>query len=164
LGPYSRVAGEISTTIFLGLSNKQHYGFLGHAYVGEWVNLGAGTTNSNLKNTYGAVKVWVDGAVQDSGQTFLGSAIGDHTKTAIGTVLNTGSVIGVASNVFGHGFPPIFIPSFSWGFTCERVNNLRVVLGTAAKALERRSHRLTDAEAELLDTVFHMTETERSRR
>jgi UDP-N-acetylglucosamine diphosphorylase/glucosamine-1-phosphate N-acetyltransferase len=162
LGPHSRVAGEISNTIFLGRSNKQHFGFLGHGYVGEWVNLGAGTTNSNLKNTYSTVRVWVDGTVEDSAQTFAGCVIGDHSKTAIGTVLNTGSVIGVASNVFGHGFPPKFIPSFSWGFTAERVNNMRVVLSTAARVMERRDRQLTEAEGELLRTVFQMTESERA--
>jgi UDP-N-acetylglucosamine diphosphorylase/glucosamine-1-phosphate N-acetyltransferase len=164
LGPQSRVAGEINDTIFLGRSNKQHYGFFGHGYVGEWVNLGAGTTNSNLKNTYDKVKVWVDGTAIDSGQTFLGCAIGDHTKTAIGTVINTGSVIGVASNVFGHGFPPRFVPSFSWGFAGERVNNLRMVFAAAAKGMERRGRALTEAEIELLNRVFQMTERERHRR
>ena len=152
LGPFSKVGGEVARSVFLGYANKQHYGFLGHAYISNWVNLGAGTTNSNLKNTYGNVHVWVDGGFEDSGKTFVGCAVGDHSKTAIGTTLNTGTVIGISCNVFEHGFPPKFIPSFSWGST--GVYDLEKALATAAQVMIRRNKALTHAENDLIRTVW----------
>jgi UDP-N-acetylglucosamine diphosphorylase/glucosamine-1-phosphate N-acetyltransferase len=101
IGPVCKVNGEIEGSIIQGYSNKQHDGFIGHSYICEWVNLGAMTTNSDLKNNYGPVKVVVNGTEMDSGQTFVGSFIGDHTKTGIGTLLNTGTSVGVACNIFG---------------------------------------------------------------
>ena len=152
LGPYSKVGGEVARSIFLGYANKQHDGYLGHAYISNWVNLGAGTTNSNLKNTYGHVQVWVDGGFEDSGKTFVGCAIGDHSKTAIGTTLNTGTVIGISCNVFEHGFPPKFIQSFSWGST--GVYDLEKALATAEQVMVRRNKTLTRTEDELIRTVW----------
>ncbi len=161
IGPCCRVGGEVARSVFLGYGNKQHDGFVGHAYVGSWVNLGAGTTNSNLKNTYGRVKVWVDGRFEDSGLTFIGCAIGDHAKTAIGTTLNTGTVIGVCANVFTTGFPPRFVPSFSWGPAPGREFDLAAALTTAARVMERRGLELTSAEATLLKEVWARTASER---
>lgn len=109
-----KVGGEVEGTIFHGYSNKQHDGFLGHAYVGEWVNLGAGTTNSDLKNTYGPVRVPINGRPVDSGQRFVGSFIGDHVKTGIQTTLPTGAVLGFAASVFLSRVVPQFVPSFTW--------------------------------------------------
>ncbi len=163
LGPSCRVSGEISSTIFQGYGNKQHYGFLGHAYVSSWVNLGAGTTNSNLKNTYGKIKAWVDGRMESTGETFVGCAIADHTKTAIGTVLNTGTVTGVACNIFGQGFPPKYIPSFAWGFDARRANLLKLVISTASKVMSRRGKTLTDAETALLSGIWERTKYEREK-
>lgn len=114
IGPGCRVGGEVVASIIHGNSNKGHYGFLGHSYVGEWVNLGAGTTNSNLKNNYGNVKVWVNGKEIDSGQRFLGCFIGDFVKTGIGTLINTGTVIGLGANVLGGQVTPKYIPNFQW--------------------------------------------------
>jgi UDP-N-acetylglucosamine diphosphorylase/glucosamine-1-phosphate N-acetyltransferase len=114
-GPECRVRGEVSTSVFLGYANKSHDGFVGHSVVGQWVNLGAGTTTSNLKNTYGPVRLEVDGRRIETGRMNLGSLIGDHAKTAIGTMLGTGTVISAGANVFGPSTPPKYIPPFAWG-------------------------------------------------
>ncbi len=113
IGPGSRVGGEIIGSIFLGHANKQHDGFLGQSIVGEWANLGAGTITSNLKNTYGTVRVAINGDQRSTGRQFVGSIIGDHAKLGIGTCLSTGSVVGFASHVTIPR-PPKFVPSFAW--------------------------------------------------
>jgi len=141
IGPECRIGGEVIHSIFHGYSNKAHYGFIGHSYIGEWVNLGAGTTNSNLKNNYGTVKV--NGV--DTGEQFLGCFIGDHAKTGIGTLINTGAVIGVGASVLGGKVTPKFIPNFSW------VDGSKVdwdkFLAAAKKAMARR-HRELDKNTE----------------
>jgi UDP-N-acetylglucosamine diphosphorylase/glucosamine-1-phosphate N-acetyltransferase len=114
IGPECRLGGEVAHSIFKGYSNKAHYGFIGHSYIGEWVNLGAGTTNSNLKNNYGSVKVWSEGKIVDTGQQFLGCYIDDFVKTGIGTLINTGTVIGFGANVIGGQVTPKHIPNFQW--------------------------------------------------
>lgn len=114
-GPFCKLGGEVEESIFLGYSNKQHEGFLGHSIVGQWVNLGAGTNNSDLKNNYSHVRVTISGEEIDTGTSFFGALLGDHVKTAIGTQLNTGTVIGIGSNLFGAGFPPKDIGAFRWG-------------------------------------------------
>lgn len=115
LGPVCKVGGETDATVIQGWSNKQHDGFLGHSYVGCWVNLGAATDTSDLKNDYGSVRMRIAGEDTDTGRTGVGSLIGDHTKTAIHTRLNTGTVIGVSANVFCPDFPAKEVPSFTWG-------------------------------------------------
>jgi UDP-N-acetylglucosamine diphosphorylase/glucosamine-1-phosphate N-acetyltransferase len=115
IGPGCKVGGEISNSILTAYSNKAHDGYLGDSYVGEWVNLGAGTTTSNLKNTYGPIKVRVGGGREiDTGRRNLGSLIGDHSKTAIGTRLMTGSYVGYCSMIAASGLPPTFVPSYSF--------------------------------------------------
>jgi UDP-N-acetylglucosamine diphosphorylase / glucose-1-phosphate thymidylyltransferase / UDP-N-acetylgalactosamine diphosphorylase / glucosamine-1-phosphate N-acetyltransferase / galactosamine-1-phosphate N-acetyltransferase len=114
IGPTCKVGGEIEASIFQGFANKQHDGFLGHSFVCPWVNLGADTVTSDLKNTYGTIRVSLNGRPIETGQRFLGSLIGDHTKTGIGTILPTGCVLGVAANVFTQGGVPKFVPSFGW--------------------------------------------------
>lgn len=114
IGPRCRVRGEMSATVLLGYANKAHDGFVGHSVVGRWANLGAGTITSNLKNTYGNVRLDVNGAALETGRQFLGSLIGDHAKTAIGTLLNTGTVVGAGANLF-HAHPPKYTPPFAWG-------------------------------------------------
>jgi hypothetical protein len=99
----------------MGCSNKSHDGFVGHSYLGRWVNLGAGTITSNLKNTYGPVQLWTPDGMRNTGQTFLGSFIGDYARTGIGTRLTTGTVMGAGANVFPPGFAPKVIPPFAWG-------------------------------------------------
>ncbi len=109
-----KVGGEVAASIFLGYSNKPHEGFVGHSYIGEWVNLGAGTTTSNLKNTYGPIKMRIGKKEIETDRRFLGSMIGDHTKTAIGTRLNTGTYVGYCSLLAASQLPPHFIPSFTF--------------------------------------------------
>lgn len=115
IGPVCKIGGEVEGVIVQGYANKQHDGFLGHAYLGAWVNLGADTNNSDLKNNYGLIKAFVNGRPVDTGQRFLGLMMGDHSKSAINTMFNTGTIVGVNSNIFGAGFPQKFVPSFSWG-------------------------------------------------
>jgi UDP-N-acetylglucosamine diphosphorylase/glucosamine-1-phosphate N-acetyltransferase len=113
VGPHCKVHGEISTTVLLGYANKGHDGFVGHSYLGRWVNLGAGTTTSNLKNTYGTVSMWTPDGVRDTGMQFLGTMFGDHAKTGINLPLSTGSVIGAGASVVGR-MPPKVVPPFAW--------------------------------------------------
>jgi len=115
IGPVCKVGGEVEETIIQEYSNKQHDGFLGHSYLGAWINIGADTNNSDLKNNYGEISVFLNDQTIETGKRFLGLIMGDHSKTAINTMFNTGTVVGVSSNIFGAGFPPKFIPSFSWG-------------------------------------------------
>jgi hypothetical protein len=115
IGPHCRVRGELAACVFLGYANKAHDGFVGHSVIGRWANLGAGTITSNLKNTYGPVRLDVGGTPLESGLQFLGSLIGDHAKTAIGTLLATGTVIGVGANVFDAVRPPKYVAPFAWG-------------------------------------------------
>ncbi|MFA5840259.1 MAG: hypothetical protein WC890_06375 [Candidatus Margulisiibacteriota bacterium] len=152
IGPSCRIGGEVTHSIFHGYSNKAHYGFIGHAYVGEWVNLGAGTTNSNLKNTYGTVKVLVNGKEVDSGQQFLGCFIGDHAKTGIGTLITTGAVIGVGANVFGGGVTPKYVPNFAWGKDSKC--DLEKTIKTIKIVMQRRGKILTSEELILLEEVY----------
>jgi len=162
IGPVCRIAGEIEESIFYAYTNKHHDGFIGHAYVGEWVNLGALTTNSDLKNTYGTMKVPLQGKLIDTGDIKVGSFIGDHTKTGIGTLLSTGCVIGVACNIFGGGMTPKFIPSFSWGGEKGFVENkLDKVIEVARLVMERRGVKQTEADRDLLKRVYELTADER---
>ena len=115
IGPVCKVGGEVEETIIQEYSNKQHDGFLGHSYLGAWINIGADTNNSDLKNNYGEISVYLNNRNVETGHRFLGLIMGDHSKTAINTMFNTGTVVGVSSNIFGSGFPPKYIPSFSWG-------------------------------------------------
>jgi UDP-N-acetylglucosamine diphosphorylase/glucosamine-1-phosphate N-acetyltransferase len=115
IGENCRVHGEVNSVIFLGHANKAHDGFVGHSYLGRWVNLGAGTITSNLKNTYGTVQLWTPQGVRDTSLQFLGTLFGDHAKTGIGTRLTTGSVIGAGANIYGSEMPPKAVPPFAWG-------------------------------------------------
>jgi len=165
IGPVCRIAGEIEESIIHGFTNKHHEGFIGHSYIGEWVNLGALTTTSDLKNTYGTVKVCLSGKKIDTGKMKVGSFIGDHTKTGIGTLLDTGCVMGVAVNLFGGGRTPRFIPSFSWGGGSEfKENILDKVLEVARIVMERRGIQQTSSERDLLKKVYQLTLTERKKR
>jgi UDP-N-acetylglucosamine diphosphorylase/glucosamine-1-phosphate N-acetyltransferase len=144
IGPVSIVRGEVGNSVLLGYTNKAHDGYLGHALVGRWVNLGAFTTNSDLKNNYGPVSVWTPEGVLDTGLMKVGCFLGDHVKTGIGTVLNTGTVIGAASNVFGGLMPPTHVPPFSWGSGDSlSVHRLDKFFETAERAMSRRGQTLT---------------------
>ncbi len=156
LGPVSRVAGELSMTVFQGYSNKQHEGFLGHTLVGEWVNFGAHTTGSNLKHTYSEVRLRHHGQVIPTGERFFGALIGDHTKIGIQSMLRTGAVLGVNVSFFGGGFCPPWIPSFVWGGPEEGYTEYRLdrALDVAAVVMERRSRVLRPSHKRLLREVF----------
>jgi len=143
LGAMNKVAGEIGESTFLDLANKQHEGFIGHAYLGSWCNLGALTTCSDLKNTYGSIRVDLGHGSEDTGQRFVGLLMGEHGKTAIGTLFNTGTSVGFASNIFGTGFPAKCLPCFTWGDgTGDHRHDFQRAAATAATAMERRGCRL----------------------
>jgi len=162
-GPVVRLGGEIEESIIHGYTNKYHTGFLGHAYVGEWVNLGAITTNSDLKNDYSEVEVYINGKPVKTGSLKVGSIIGDHTKTSIGTLLNTGTIIGVMCNVLSTDLSPKYIPSFTWYYAgrLSKGSGLRRMLRTAERAMARRNVKLTDAERRLFHYLYEMTREER---
>jgi len=142
-GPECRVHGEIATSVFLGYANKAHDGFVGHSVVGHWVNLGALTTTSNLKNTYGPVRLVVGGQRIETGRQYLGTLFGDHAKTAIGTMLSTGTVVGAGANVFGESSPPKYVPAFAWGSAGDEFLTVDGFLRTVERVLPRRGLQLT---------------------
>ena len=157
LGPHCKVGGEINNSVILGYSNKGHDGFLGNSAIGEWCNLGADTNNSNLKNNYDEVKAWsyVDGRFSKTGQQFCGLIMGDHSKSGINTMFNTGTVVGVSANVYGAGFPRNFIPSFTWGGpqgTTEYM--IKKALDTANRMMQRRGLQVDDVERTILEKVY----------
>lgn len=158
IGPVCKVGGEVEGSILQGYSNKQHEGFLGHAFLGEWVNLGAGTENSDLKNNYRTVDVEIaPGKLIKSQQTFVGCCIGDHTKTGIKTMINTGSVFGCFCNVFGPGYQPKYIPSFTWQDSAAKkplVHDVVKALQTARIVLGRRGLQLEPAAEKLYKKIF----------
>jgi UDP-N-acetylglucosamine diphosphorylase/glucosamine-1-phosphate N-acetyltransferase len=161
IGPACRIGGEIEQSIIQGYSNKYHDGFLGHSYIGEWVNLGALTTNSDLKNDYSSVSIILDGRQTiDTGSTKVGALIGDHTKTSIGTLLNTGSYIGAMAVIVTTGkLLPKFIPSFAWfveGVMTKGFGKRRLY-ETAKMVMSRRGCEWSDAEQAMWEAVYEMT-------
>ncbi len=158
IGEVCKVGGEVEEAIIHGYSNKQHDGFLGHSYLAEWVNLGADTNTSDLKNDYGNVKVQVNGRNIDSGSQFVGLTMGDHSKSAINTQFNTGTVVGISSNIFGANFPPKFIPSFAWGGSEKLVEHqLTKALKTAKIVMSRRKVEMSEAYEKLFTGTFEST-------
>ncbi len=155
IGEVCKVGGEIEESILHGYTNKQHEGFLGHAYLGEWVNLGADTNNSDLKNNYGTVRVSINGEMVDSGSTFVGLFMGDHSKSGINTMFITGCTVGVMSNVFGAGFTPKTIGSFVWGgIDSVAVHDLEKALATARVVMSRRKKTLSTAQEKMFRQLF----------
>jgi UDP-N-acetylglucosamine diphosphorylase/glucosamine-1-phosphate N-acetyltransferase len=162
-GPECRIAGEVEASVWQGYANKRHHGFVGHSVIGEWVNLGALTTTSDLKNNYGSVRVWVDGREIESGQIKVGAFIGAHTKTGIGSLLPTGASIGSGSNLFGGGrFAPRAVPPFAW-WDGERLveHRLEPFLATARIAMGRRERPMSPADERLLRGWFEASAAER---
>jgi UDP-N-acetylglucosamine diphosphorylase/glucosamine-1-phosphate N-acetyltransferase len=157
-GPVCRVGGEVEESIMLGYCNKYHEGFLGHAYLGEWVNLGALTTNSDLKNNYKPISVEIAGKTVDSGSIKIGCFIGDHTKTGIGTMLNTGINIGFSCNLYGAGlFADKSIPSFSWGSPGNlQKYKLEKSIETAEISMARRNVKMLPAHKRLIEDIFNL--------
>ncbi|MEI7812312.1 MAG: putative sugar nucleotidyl transferase [Ignavibacteria bacterium] len=165
IGKMCKVGGEVEDTVILSYSNKQHSGFLGHAYLGSWVNIGADTNCSDLKNNYGFVKVYVNGEIVDSGVQFLGVIMGDHSKTAINTMFNTGTIAGYSCNIFGAGFPDKYLPSFSWGGAdTVTTYDIQKSIETAEKVMLRRNYIMTDLDKNLFKKIFNLTAKEREKR
>lgn len=165
VGPYCKVGGEVNNTVFMAYSSKGHDGFLGNSVLGEWCNIGADSNNSNLKNNYAPVKLWdyETGRFANTGLQFCGLMMGDHSKCGINTMFNTGTVIGVATNIFGSGFPRNFVPSFSWGGASGFVKHLpKKAFETAKIAMARRSIDLTAQDEAILNHVFEETKQYRN--
>ncbi|MBX2991805.1 MAG: GlmU family protein [Bacteroidetes bacterium] len=162
IGEMCKVGGEVEASIIHSYSNKQHDGFLGHSYLGMWCNLGADTNTSDLKNNYGNVRVTINGREVDSGSQFVGLTMGDHSKSGINTMFNTGTVVGVSSNVYGAGFPPKTIPSFSWG-GAEGLMEYRIdsAIDVCRRVMARRAIEMTEADEKLMKTIFDLTKKER---
>ena len=158
IGPFCKIGGEVSGTIIQGFTNKSHYGFLGDSFVGEWVNLGAGTTNSNLKNNYKNVSVIINSQLINSNKLFLGSFIGDHTKTAIGTILNTGTNIGIGCNLLTKSFPSRNISSFSI-INDDQIKRttFKEFIEVAEKVKLRRNRLLLEQEKKYFNYIFNST-------
>lgn len=165
IGPYGKVCGEINNSVIFGYSSKGHDGYLGNAVLGEWCNIGADSNNSNLKNNYAQVKLWSYPKERfvPTGLQFCGLMMGDHSKTAINTMFNTGTVIGVNSNIYVPGFPRNFIPSFSWGGASGFSTYLPKKAFEAAKVMmARRGVEFDEIEADILNHVFEITKQYRN--
>ena len=165
IGPFSKVGGEISNAVIFGYSSKGHDGYLGNSVIGEWCNLGAGTNNSNLKNNYSEVKLWnyETERFAKTGLQFCGLMMGDHSKCAINTMFNTGTVVGVSANLFGSGFPRNFTPSFSWGgaagYETFQMNKVSEVVTAVMK---RKTLVFDTVDQKILDHVFEETKQYRN--
>ena len=160
VGPHCRIGGEVNNSVLFGYSNKGHDGFLGNSVLGEWCNIGADSNNSNLKNNYEEVRLWsyeTEGFAK-TGLQFCGLMMGDHSKCGINTMFNTGTVVGVSTNIFGSGFPRNFVPSFSWGgssgFTTYLTNK---AFQTAKIVMARRNVQFSEEDAKILEHVFEET-------
>ena len=159
IGPVCKVGGEVEETILGAYSNKQHDGFIGNSYLGEWVNIGAASNNSDLKNNYSPVRMWCAGSMRETGRQFLGLLMGDHTKTGINTLFNTGTVVGFNCNIFSSEMPAKFVPSLSWGHGEHMTAyDLDKAMNTAAVVMERRHVKFTAAHQQLFRRIHEMSE------
>ncbi|NJW52777.1 GlmU family protein [Salinimicrobium oceani] len=160
VGPHSKVGGEVSNSVIFGYSNKGHDGFLGNSVLGEWCNLGADTNTSNLKNNYAEVRLWdyASERFAPTGLQFCGLMMGDHSKCGINTMFNTGTVVGVSTNIFGAGFPRNFVPSFSWGGSGGTTTyKTEKAFEVAEKVMARRNIEFSEQDKAILDQVFDDT-------
>lgn len=160
IGPHCKVGGEVNNSVFFAYSNKAHDGFIGNSVIGEWCNLGADTNNSNLKNNYGEVKIfdYLQDKMSGTGLQFCGLMMGDHSKSGINTMFNTGTVVGVAANIFNAGFPSKHIPSFSWGTANSMEEyDIEKLFQTATEMYKRRNKSLTEKEKHILHKVKEIT-------
>ena len=160
LGPKSKIGGEVNNVILSGYCSKGHEGYLGNAVIGEWCNIGADTNNSNLKNNYAEVKMWEyeEERFVKTGLQFCGLIMGDHSKCAINTMFNTGTVIGVSTNIYGSNFPRNFIPSFSWGGAAGfKTYNIDKAKETANLVMTRKNEDFTEQDQKILDHVFELS-------
>lgn len=160
VGPHCTVGGEIKNSVIWGYSSKGHEGYLGNSILGEWCNIGADSNNSNLKNTYAEVKLWnyATQKLRGTGLQFCGLIMADHAKCGINTMFNTGTIVGVSSNVFGAGYPPKFVPNFSWGgIYNNEIYTLNKALETAERVFERKNRNFNETEAGILKHIFELT-------
>lgn len=165
IGKVCKAGGEIDQSVMMPFSNKQHVGFLGSSYLGSWVNIGAGTNNSTLKNNYGKIRLQIGGREIDTDLRFLGIMMGDHSKCAISTMFNTGTIVGFASNIFGAGFPDKYIPSFAWGGADGfQVYDVKKSLETAKVMTSRRNIDFTADDETLFNYVFNLTQSDRDKK
>tara|TARA_B100000929_G_C15219272_1_gene322057 strand:- start:107 stop:568 length:462 start_codon:yes stop_codon:yes gene_type:complete len=148
-----KIGGEVEDVIFQGYSNKQHDGFLGHSYIGEWVNLGANTNNSDLKNNYSNIRLKIGENIIETDKQFLGTIMGDYSRTGISTMLNTGTIIGLGANIFGEGFQSKYIPSFQWGR--EDRTDLEKFLLVVDRMKKRRNIKMSNQEKEFLIQLYN---------
>ena len=160
VGPHSRIGGEVNNSVLFGYSNKGHDGFLGNSVLGEWCNIGADSNNSNLKNNYDEVRLWsyeTEGFAR-TGLQFCGLMMGDHSKCGINTMFNTGTVVGVSTNIFGSGFPRNFVPSFSWGGASGFTTYVtKKAFETAKIVMSRRKIEFTEEDAKIMEHIFEET-------
>lgn len=170
IGPVCKVGGEVEATVFQGYANKQHDGFVGHSFVGEWVNLGAGTITSDLKNNYSNVRFfrsaegWIERRGEDSGQRLLGLTVGDFTKTGIGATFPTGATVGVGCNLYGTALQPTYVPSFVWGEPHQLAEHrVDAMIETAVRAMERRQAELGVPLDNRIRQLFDDTRADRER-
>ena len=165
VGSFCKVGGEVSNSVIFGYSNKGHDGYLGNAVLGEWCNLGANTNNSNLKNDHTAVKLhsYVTGKLESTDLLFCGLFMGDYSKAGISTMFNTGTVVGVNVNVFGAGFQPKHVPSYSWGGNAEGFTEYRFVkaIAVAKDTVSRRGVTFDETDETILLKVFEQTQNQR---
>ena len=160
VGPHSVIGGEVNNSVLFGYSNKGHDGFLGNSVLGEWCNIGADSNNSNLKNNYDEVKLWSYETENfaKTGLQFCGLMMGDHSKCGINTMFNTGTVVGVSTNIFGSGFPRNFVPSFSWGGASGFSTYItKKAFETARIVMARRNVVFDEVESRILEHVFELT-------
>lgn len=158
IGEFCKIGGEVENTIFHSFSNKQHYGFFGHSYVGQWCNIGAGTTTSDLKNTYEGVSVRIENETFNTGRTFLGLLCGDHTRTAINTTFNTGTITGICCNIYHSGLLPKYIPSFTWGGTRTEstLGSFERTIQSIETMMKRRNAILLEEERKILELEYQV--------
>lgn len=155
IGEFCKIGGEVENTIFQGFSNKQHEGFIGHSFISEWVNMGADTNNSDLKNTYGNVSLRYRDELVDTKSMFMGLLCGDHTKTAINTRFNTGTTVGIAGMIFNSDFPPSHVKSFSWGGAKDSpVYKVSNAVETARIVMQRRQRELSEIEIKIMENEY----------
>lgn len=160
VGPHSKVGGEVNNCVIFGYTNKGHDGFLGNSVLGEWCNLGADTNNSNLKNNYAPVRLWdyKTKSFAKTGLQFCGLMMGDHSKCGINTMFNTGTVVGVSSNIYGSGFPRNFVPSFSWGGSSGFTTYLtKKAFEVSQVMMARRNVAFTEEDKAILNHIFEAT-------
>ncbi len=164
IGEMCKAGGEIEGSIIHAYSNKQHEGFLGHSYIGMWCNIGADTNNSDLKNNYRPVDVVLNGKKVETGLLFVGLIMGDHSKSGINTMFNTGATVGFSCNVFGAGYLPKYIPSFTWHDNAISPSEYRLekAIEVAKRVMERRNVTFTDSDERLFKSIFQLTQVERN--